>query len=167
MLRHPSLKQRATMPLDCQWRLLGTQLLSHNPNPHPCAPSLCSFVLVCYALPSFCALFMFLVLLRPCPCSFTCAYFMFVLLVLFLVLLACILGGIHAHLSVSCRNVADRCRSLWLGQMVRSFMRMRCAPSSSVPTVSQRSSGSPSRAARTPPRVWPRQPEPLHPRQRP
>jgi hypothetical protein len=45
---------------------------------------------------------------------------MFVLLVLFLVLLACILGGIHAHLSVSCRHVDDRCRSLWLGQMVQA-----------------------------------------------
>ena len=76
MLRHPSHSSIAPQcHRHCQWRLLGTSH-SHNPNPS----SLCSFVLVLsVALPSFCALFMFLVLLRPCPCSFTCAHFMFVL----------------------------------------------------------------------------------------
>jgi len=163
VLRHPSLKHRATMPLALSMALAWYTTTLPQPQ---------SFIIVLLRPCMLCATFLLCSFYVPCaPSSLS----MFLYCCLFYVRAPCVvscaprlyLGGIHAHLSVSCRHVADRCRSLWLGQMVRSFMRMRCAPSSSVPTVSQRSSGSPSRAARTPPRVWPRQPAPLHPRQRP
>jgi len=100
--------------------------LVHNYSPtppilHPCAPS--TFILVCGALPSFCAhllflvlIYLFLVLLRPCPCSFTCAHFMFVFLVLFLVLLACVLWAVFMLIcpfhAGTWPIAADRCGSV-------------------------------------------------------
>ena len=109
----------------------------HNYSPttpilHPCAPS--TFILVCGALPSFCAhllflvlIYLFLVLIRPCPCSFSCAHFYLRFpCVVPCAPCLCIMGGIHALLSVSCRHVADRCRSLWLGQ-IWSDLSCECA----------------------------------------
>ena len=58
-----------------------------------------------------------LVLCAPCaPC-------------LFLVLFTCIVGGIHALFSVSCGHVADRCRSLRLGQILQASDALCPVPS--------------------------------------
>ena len=119
--------------------------LSHNPT--PCAP--CTECSAC----------------APC---------------LFLVLFACNSGGIHApprtvcslcSLSVPCalylycrryscpffRFMRARGRPLQIAEARSDSSSVRCAVPRPVPTVSRRSSGSPCGAARTPPRVWPRQ----------
>jgi hypothetical protein len=120
----------------------------------------------------FLAVFMLLLVVwAPCaPC-------------LFLVLFACILGGFHAppcRVSSLCSLPVPCALRLYFRRYSCSFILQArgrplqiavarsdsssgcavtrpCDPSSSVPTVSQRTSGSPCGAARTPLRVWPRQ----------
>ena len=80
----------------------------------PCAP--CLF-LVCSSLVIQAVFMLLLVLCAPCaPC-------------LFLVLFTCIVGGIHALFSVSCGHVADRCRSLRLGQILQASDALCPVPS--------------------------------------